>query len=86
MMRLIDNHSLWMAVEKCLGVSLNISQRVYILQTDVRQVGNSSRHSVVLPDWRGPVSVMTGKTLNAPENADANVLFINYLLILWPNL
>lgn len=35
----------------------------------------------VLPDCRGPVSVITGKNLNIREITSSNVLFINSLSI-----
>ena len=39
MMCLVDYHTLWMTVEKSLGVGLYLSKYVGILQTDIWQIG-----------------------------------------------
>ena len=52
----------------------------------VAVTGYISRQSVVLPDWRGPVSVMMGKTLNVLEKDDVNILLMNCLFMVRTNL
>jgi hypothetical protein len=55
-------------------------------EAEMDELVNTLRHKVVLPDWRGPVSVITGKYKKSSFMYEAIVLFINRLFTFWTNL